>query len=115
MPDEQELLKQAQTLGQAIASHETVKAFLAASDAVMKDSDAQRLLTDYQKQADHLSQLEMEQKPIGVDDKRKLRDAQTAMAGHPALKTLMRTQADYSYLMTRIHQAMEEPLMPKSE
>lgn len=115
MPDDQELLKQAHALGQAIASHETVKAFLAASDAVMKDTDAQRLLTDYQKQADHLSRLEMEQKPIGVDDKRKLRDAQAAMAGHPVLKSLMRTQADYSYLMTRIHQAMEEPLGPKPE
>ena len=115
MPDDQQLLQQARALGQAIAAHESVKAFLAASDAVMKDSEAQKLLADYQRQADHMANLEMEQKPIGVDDKRKLRDAQAAMAGHPVLKTLMRTQADYSYLMTRIHQAMEEPLGAKSD
>ena len=112
MADDQQLINQAKSLGQAIAAHPSVQAFLKARDAVLKDTDAQRLMTDYQRHTDKMGQLEMENKPIEVADKHKLRELETGMASNPALKELMRSQADYTYLMTRINQAMEEPLQP---
>ena len=112
MADDQELINQANALGKAIAAHPSVQAFLKARDAVMKDTEAQRLMGDYQRHADKLAQLEMENKPIDVPDKHKLRELEAGMASNAALKELMRTQADYSFLMTRVNQAMEEPLHP---
>ena len=112
MADDQQLINQARTLGQAIAAHPSVQAFLKARDAVMKDTDAQRLMGDYQRHTDKLAQLEMENKPIEVADKHKLRELETGMASNPPLKELMRTQADYTFLMSRINQAMEEPMHP---
>lgn len=112
MADDQQLINQAKTLGQAIAAHPSVQAFLKARDTVLKDTEAQRLMTDYQRHTDRLAQLEMENKPIEVADKQKLREFEAGMASNPTLKELMRTQADYSYLMTRVNQAMEEPLQP---
>lgn len=115
MADDQQLINQARALGEAIAAHPSVQAFVKARDAVMKDGDAQRLMGDYQRQADKLAQMEMENKPIEVADKHKLRELEAAMASNAALKELMRMQADYTFLMTRVNQAMEEPLHPGGE
>ncbi|MBI5863747.1 MAG: YlbF family regulator [Planctomycetes bacterium] len=114
MADEQQLIAQARALGQAIAAQPGVKAYLAARDAVMKDGDAQRLMKDYQAHVDRLAQLEAERKPIEVTDKHKLGELESGMASNEALKALMRAQADYTYLMTQINQALEEPLLPPS-
>lgn len=110
MADDQQLINQARSLGQALAAHPSVQAFLKARDAIMKDTQAQQIMANYQRHTDKLAQLEIENKPIEVTDKHKLRELETGMASNPALKELMRTQADYTYLMTRINQAMEEPL-----
>lgn len=110
MPEPQDLLNQARALGEALAAHPTVQAYYRAQQAVRSDASARRLLQDYQAQLDRLHTLEAEQKPIEVADKHRLRDLETQVAGHDALKTLMRTQADYVDLMSRVNRAIDEPL-----
>jgi cell fate (sporulation/competence/biofilm development) regulator YlbF (YheA/YmcA/DUF963 family) len=110
MASTQELLEQARALGEAIASHPHVQAFMKAKARTEADSDAQRVLGDYQKQVQRIRKLETEQKPIEVGDKRKMAECEQAMASNDALKELMRTQADYVALMNQINRAMETPL-----
>lgn len=110
MSDVSALLQQAATLGRAVASHPAAAGYLAARDAVSRDTDSQRLLSDYQRHIEHLHGLESEGRPIEVADKRRLAELQSAMASNDALKSLMRTQADYVALMEQVYRAIEEPL-----
>lgn len=110
MAEIQELLDQARALGRAIANHPDVQAFLAARKEVDADGDTQQLLKAYTTQAQHIRNLETQQKPIEVGDKRKLAECEQKMASNEALKQLMRTQADYVALMNQVNRAMEESL-----
>ena len=110
MSDVQELLNKARSLGVALAGHPRVRAHYEAQRAVRADPEAQKLLQDYQAQLNHIRRLEAARKPIEVADKRKLRDLEARMAGHEALKTLMRTQADQVEIMAQVNRAIEEPL-----
>lgn len=108
-PD-QELLEQARALGRKLASHERIRAFLAARDAIGRDTDAQRAMADYQRQAEHLDRLAYEGKPIEVADKRKLTELERTLAANTVVKEFMRRQADQLELMHQVYAALEEPL-----
>lgn len=108
--DTQALLEQARKLGEALASHARVKAYMEARQAASQDSAAQQLLKDYQQAAKRIQQLQMQNKPIEVADKHKLGDLEAKMAGNSALKALMRAQADYLELMNQIDRATDEGL-----
>ncbi|MBU0639992.1 MAG: YlbF family regulator [Planctomycetes bacterium] len=111
MADTKELMAQAQALGNAIAGHARVRDYLAARQAVQNSVDTQTLLRDYQQHTEHIRKLEAEQKPIEVADKQKLAALEHRMSGDDALKSLMRSQADYAELMTQINRAMEAALV----
>lgn len=110
MADIRGLLDQARALGEAIAKHPHIQVFLAAQDNARKDGEAQQLLEAYKKQAEHIRLLEAQRKPVEPADKRKLADYEQKLASNPALKELMRAQADYVALMNQINRAMEGPL-----
>ncbi len=111
MPEIEDLVKKATELGKALAAHPAVLAHFAAQRAVRQNEETQKLLQDHHAQLDRIRQLEAEQKPVEVSDKHQLKDCESQMASNEALKTLMRTQADYMAVMTRVNQAMEAPLL----
>jgi cell fate (sporulation/competence/biofilm development) regulator YlbF (YheA/YmcA/DUF963 family) len=115
MSDVQELLDQARLLGEAIARHPRVQAYQKAREQTRGDSEAGQLLEAYAEQARRLRELEAQQKPIEVADKRKLAEYEQKMASNTALKELMRSQADYVALMNQINRAMEAPLSAERE
>ena len=110
MADTQELINQARTLGEAIAKHPDVQAFMAARAEVEQSSDAQQLLKDYAQHTQRIHQLEAEQKPIEVADKHKLAEYEQQMASNDALKKMMAAQVGYVTLMNQVNQAMEASL-----
>ncbi|MFO0838717.1 MAG: YlbF family regulator [Phycisphaerae bacterium] len=110
MRDYQELLQQAKTLGEAISRHPRATALRAAHESLNRDSAARKILDDYARHAEHLRELEAGNRPIEVDDKRRLAELERGMIGNDAIKALMRVQADYIEMMTQINQAMEAPL-----
>lgn len=111
MPDVEDLLAKARTLGEALAAHPVIRDYHAAQQAARNDQAAQKLLRDYQAQLDHIRDLEARQKPVEVSDKHRLKDLETRMAGHESLKNLMRQQVEYVDLMARVNRAMDEPLV----
>jgi len=110
MADTQELINQARALGEAIARHPDVQAFLRARTEVEEDAAAQELLKAYSAHAQHLRQLEVEQKPVEVADKHKLAEYEQQMASNEALKKMVAAQVGYVTLMNKVNQAMEAPL-----
>ncbi|MBL8880807.1 MAG: YlbF family regulator [Phycisphaerales bacterium] len=105
-----EIIEEARGLGELIARHPRLIAYAAARKAVSSDREANRLLSDYARQADRMRHLEAEQRPIGVDDKRKLAELEQQFASNELLKTLMRAQADFVEMMGHINRAMEAPM-----
>ena len=110
MVDKQELIEQARRLGEALATHPDVQAFLSARAGVEQSSDAQELLKAYSEHAQRIRRLEAEQKPIEVADKHKLAAYEQQMASNEAIKKMVAAQVNYVSLMNRVHQAMEAPL-----
>lgn len=105
-----EIVEKAKALGELIARHSRLQAYAAARKAIDADPAAQRLLRDYARQADHMRELEAAQKPIGVEDKRRLAELEQQFAANDLLKQLMRAQADFVEMMGHVNRAMEEPL-----
>ena len=110
MADTQDLVRRAAELGEAIANHPDVQAFMTARAAVEKDAEAQALLKAYAEHANRLRQFEAEQKPIEVEDKHKLAQYEQQMASNDALKSMMATQVNYVALMNQVNSAMEGPI-----
>lgn len=110
MPDAKELIQKAEALGAALAGHPAVRAYAEAQAGVKTDQSAQQLLRDYHTQLEKIRVLESEQKPIEVADKHRLRELEQQMAGHEALKKLMRSQADYISLMSQVNRAIDGPV-----
>lgn len=110
MSDKEQVISKAAALGQALAAHPVVKTHTEAQQAARNDADAQQILRDYQEQINHVQMLEAQQKPVEVADKQKLKDLEGKMSSNEALKTLMRTQADYVALMSEVNRAIEGPL-----
>lgn len=110
MADKQEILRRAKELGAALASNPKIQGFLDARDAVDKDTDAQKLLEDYQAQIGKVQRLAAERKPIEPEDKRRVAELEGRLASHASLKQFMRYQADYYELMNSVHQAMDQAI-----
>ena len=75
----QKLKQKADELGRLISESGLFKTFKEKHEGLSKDKDALELLKEYQKVFDRVYQLEREGKPVEVEDKHSLRDAQEAL------------------------------------
>jgi len=110
MADMAELLSLANRLGDAIAAHPRVKAFVQAQAAVEKSDEAKKLLNTFEFAAARIHELEQQGQPIEPEDKRRMRDSEQALSRSAELQALMRAQADYIELMNEINTAMSAPV-----
>jgi len=104
----EDIIAHARDLGKRIATHPRCAEFMAAARAVAEDKQAQEILKSYQEQTRKLQELSAAGKPIEVDDKHKLADCESQVAGNEKLKKMMKHQADYFEMMNRINQAIDE-------
>ena len=104
------LIELAKRLGKQMAAHENSKLLKQAQQNVDSDTQAKALVESYQKQAQKITDLEQQQKPIEIDDKHKLRDIQQEIATHSGLAELTRRQVDFLDMMRKIRQAIDSEL-----
>ncbi|MFA9478685.1 YlbF family regulator [Phycisphaerales bacterium AB-hyl4] len=106
MPSTEDILKAARELGEKISQHDAAKKFQDIVTRLRDDQDAQRLLNDYNRHLQTVSEKEMNQQPIEVEDKARLKELQTKVVTHPVLRDLQIAQMDYVDLMRRVDEAM---------
>ena len=106
----EELIALARQLGQQISAHERTQQLKQVQKKVDADGEAAKLVQAYQEQMQHLADLERRNKPIEVDDKRKLRDLEEKIAAHPTLGELTRRQVDFVEMMRKIKDAIDGEL-----
>ncbi len=106
MANTQEILKAATDLGKLIASHEAAKKVEGAIGKLQADVEAQRLLNDFNRAVQAVSEKEAQGKPIEVADKHKLQELQNKVVKNAVLRDFQLAQMDYLDLMRKVDEAM---------
>jgi cell fate (sporulation/competence/biofilm development) regulator YlbF (YheA/YmcA/DUF963 family) len=102
----QEVLAAAQKTGELLAEHPTYQKLEALEKRLQEDTEAQRLLSQYERHAESLAQKQANGQPIEVEDKRKLQQLQQQLAMHPLLGELQMAQMDFLDLSGKVRQAI---------
>jgi cell fate (sporulation/competence/biofilm development) regulator YlbF (YheA/YmcA/DUF963 family) len=110
-----EIIEQAGRLGGMIAKSMQATKLREAKEALHKDAAATALLADYQKQAMKVGQLEEQNKPIEVEDKRKLQELQSKLVSMDVFKKFTATQVEYIDLMRKVNEALRKELAGTEE
>jgi len=97
-------------LGKAIAQSQEAAGLRAARQEMDKHPELKKLLEDYRAQADRIGDLEAQNKPVEVDDKRKLRDVHEKLMASEVFKRYTAAQVDYVDLIRKVSDAMRGEL-----
>ena len=106
------ILRLARRLGQAIKESDQYQALESGRQAVESDPDGKTLFDEFYTQQYKVSQLLRQQKPVEAEDKRKLADLQQRLAANDGAKALMKAEADFAELMSRVNKSIHEALLP---
>ena len=106
MANTDEILEQAQSLGKMIAGHKSVKKLEQMINQLQGDTEAQRVLNDFNRHLQTLEEKQSKGQPIEVEDKHKLEAAQLAVATNPVLRDFQMMQMDYVDLMRQVDVAI---------
>lgn len=110
-----EIIDQARKLGSMIAQSTQAAKLREAKEALHKDAAATTLLGDYQKQAMKVGQLEEQNKPIEVEDKRKLQELQSKLVSMDVFKKFTAAQVEYIDVMRKVNEALRKELAGTEE
>ena len=100
----------ARRLGKAMAESPQAVAFRAAREELNAHPDVQQTLQDYQQQAEKIGQLEDEQQPVEVEDKRRLQELNDALIASEVFKKFTAAQVEWVDLMRKVNQALQAEL-----
>ncbi len=104
MATTQEVLDAATKLGNLIADHDAAKKFADTVGKIQADTEAQRLLNDFNRQANAIAEKEANHQPIEPEDKQKLEKLQQDVFTNPLLRDFQVAQMDYMDLMRKVDQ-----------
>ncbi|HUT57052.1 MAG TPA: YlbF family regulator [Phycisphaerae bacterium] len=105
-----EIIQIAERLGNAVAQSAQAASLRAARKAFDEQPDAEKLLADYQAQADKIAQLDSQAKPVEVEDKHKLQELHDKLVANELFKRLTAAQVEYVDLMRRVNNALRRAL-----
>jgi len=104
------IIELAERLGKLISDSPQAEALRKARKAVNDEPDIAQALKDFRAQSDKIARLEAEQKPVEVDDKRKLRELHDKLVASGPFKALSAAQVEYVDLMRKVNEALQKQL-----
>ena len=104
------VLDLAERLGKAIAGSSEATELRAAAGELNADEAVGRAMKAYQEQHEKVARLRQENKPIEVDDKRKLADLEEQVASSETFKRFSAAQVEFVDLMRKVNDAMHAEL-----
>jgi cell fate (sporulation/competence/biofilm development) regulator YlbF (YheA/YmcA/DUF963 family) len=108
----QEIIQLAERLGRELANSPQARALREAQEQLQADERTARLVDAYRDQAEKITRLEQENKPVEPEDKHKLDELHSELASMPAFKKFTAAQYEYADLMRKVDQALNEHLRP---
>jgi cell fate (sporulation/competence/biofilm development) regulator YlbF (YheA/YmcA/DUF963 family) len=115
MPVEtRQIMEAAEKLGQLLAQHPAVEKYKQAQKAVADDADANRLLSEFERQLESLARLEQSGQAVTDAQRMQLESLQSRLVSHIKIKALNLAQMEFVDLLRKVSQTYQRPLMSLS-
>jgi cell fate (sporulation/competence/biofilm development) regulator YlbF (YheA/YmcA/DUF963 family) len=105
-----EIVKQAEKLGEMIARDARCKALVEARRAFDGDEAARKLQQDYDAALDNLQRKTVAGEVLEPEEKRREADLRSQLAANRTLAALVRAQADFHQVMRTVNDALERAI-----
>jgi cell fate (sporulation/competence/biofilm development) regulator YlbF (YheA/YmcA/DUF963 family) len=109
--DTQQILQEAEKLGQLLKQHPIIERYKAAQKAIAEDPDAARLLADFEKQLEALGRQEQQGRPVTDAQRMQLESLQAKIVSHIKIKAFNLAQVEFVDLLRKISQTYQRPLI----
>ena len=105
--DTQQLIAEAEKLGNLVAQHRAVDKYKQAQKAVTEDPDAGRAMAEFERQLDTLSR--QEQSGMGITDaqRQQLENLQSRIVSNIKVKALNLAQVEFIDLLRKVNQTIQ--------
>lgn len=104
------VIELARRLGKAIANAPQSAALRKAREELNAQPEVSKLLAAFRDQSVKIATLEADQKPVEVDDKRKLQELQDKLVAANVFKKYTAAQVEYVDLMRKVNDALQKEL-----
>lgn len=105
--DTQQILSEAEKLGQLVAQHPAISRFKDAQKAVANDPEAGRLLQEFDRTLEALGRQEQAGMPVTDAQRLQLESLQTRIASHLKIKALNLAQVEFVDILRKVTQTIQ--------
>ena len=109
--DTQQILAEAEKLGQLVAQHPAVAKYKAAQKAVSEDPDTTRAMADFQRQFETLARQEQSGMPMTDAQRQQLEAVQSRIVSNIKVKALNMAEVDFIDLLRKVNQTIQGKLV----
>ena len=109
--DTDQIMQEAEKLGQLVAQHPAVARYKQAQKSVAEDPEAGRLLADFDRQLETLGRQEQSGMPVTDAQRMQLESLQGRIISHIKIKALNLAQVEFIDLLRRITQTIQRPVL----
>jgi cell fate (sporulation/competence/biofilm development) regulator YlbF (YheA/YmcA/DUF963 family) len=109
--DTNQILAEADKLGQLVAQHPAVEKYKAAQKAVSDDADANRTMAEFERQLETLARQEASGMPITDAQRSQLEAVQSRIVSNIKVKNLNMAQVDFIDLLRKVNQAVQSKVV----
>jgi cell fate (sporulation/competence/biofilm development) regulator YlbF (YheA/YmcA/DUF963 family) len=108
--DPDQIMQEAEKLGQLVAQHPAVARYKQAQKSVAEDPEAGRLLADFDRQLEALGRQEQSGMPVTDAQRMQLESLQSRIISHIKIKALNMAQVEFVDLLRKVTQTIQRPL-----
>lgn len=109
--DTQQILSEADKLGNLVAQHPAVERYKAAQKTVTEDPEASRAVQDFEKQIESLQRQEQSGMPITDAQRQQLESIQSRIISNIKVKNLNMAQVDFIDLLRKVNQTIQSKVV----
>ena len=109
--DTQQILAEADKLGQLVAQHPAVEKYKQAQKAVAEDPDAGRAMAEFERQLETLARQEASGAGITDAQRQQLENLQSRIVSNIKVKALNMAQVDFIDLLRKVNQAIQSKVV----
>lgn len=108
--DTQQIMDEAEKLGQLVAQHPAVERYKQAQKAVADDAEASRMMADFERTLSKLDQQAQAGLPITDAQRDQIEALQAKIVSHIKVKALNMAQVEFVDLLRKVTQTIQKPL-----
>lgn len=108
--DLQQILSEAEKLGQLVASHPAVEKYKQAQKSLAEDPDASRSLAEFDRQIETLARQEQSGMPVTDAQRSQLENLQARIVSNIKVKSLNMAQVEFIDLLRKVNQTVLKPV-----